>query len=498
MAQQLVYKVRDLSGGAQMKVGDFLVGRDEFRRLVNFNLDTIGEITKVTGYSLRGNEVDGLSSILGASAFYYPGNQKQIMVGDNGVSSEGYIFDPSTDTWTAQSLSLTSGAKAEFCSYLGGLFMVNYSDATRFYDGTTWSIETNVTSAPKARYITAMLDRVYLLNLEDNGSKVQASSLAAEDYTITWDTGATGPNFLVSPKDGEDIMGGGVNSYRLLIFKESTLWLYDLTNLIRVPGAPGTNSHRSIVNVGKHTLYFHKTGVYDLVGNDSVLVSRSVQEIIDGVQAGQLGDICAYNKGDHYVCYLGDIYNADTNLAIERCVIDYDVALRKWRIGSLAHSPLVFNTYRDDRSDLTYDEADYEYDYVDKNYDSLVSASDNVFFGDNSGVVYTLDNSQTYSGTTINAFFETPNYFPTGGTTEAIYRQVYVYTNSRRLRLYYSIDDLVWLPLNKYEHKNGYIIYHFPPQTISNRIRFKGVDSSSGKKVAIKGWDIVYSPQPLN
>jgi len=58
----------------------------------------------------------------------------------------------------------------EFCTFLDGLFMCNYTDATRYYDGTSWSQITNVTDAPKAKYIANYNDRLYLANIDISGT----------------------------------------------------------------------------------------------------------------------------------------------------------------------------------------------------------------------------------------------------------------------------------------------------------------------------------------
>jgi len=496
-----IYSVRDLSGGLNRAVSEFLQAKDEFRRLANWCLDDIGGLKKTYGYVQRGSNITNATSILGLTPFYYGSNKKQLAVVDLSTgSSDVYVYDSGSNSWNAEGLSLSSGAEAEFANFLDGLFMVNYSDATRFYDGSTWYTTTNVTGAPKSKYIMSYRDRLYLLNLDVSGtahqSRVAYSSLPDDSYHITWDMSSDGQWFDVSPKDGDQIMGVGKNFDRLLIFKENTLWRYDTNTLYQFPGAVGTNSHRSIQNVLDWTIYFHKTGIYGVRYNEVVKLSRPVDEFIEGVSAVNLDRVCAYTDNDHYIIYLGDINNTRTGLKVENCVLDLDVAKMRWAERSLNKSPLVFATYRYDRSEVDYDDSSVTYDDADTFYDGLASAEDMIFFGDNTGKVFMLDKSTTtQDGSAITAMFESPNYYFAGIHLKGELQAVKFYLrNARRIRLYYSIDDKPWMPAVPYRVDGENIIYNFKRGTIANRIRFKGIDNGTGKNAKVLGWDIFYTP----
>jgi hypothetical protein len=603
----LVYPVRDLSGGTNLLSNDFLHGQDELGLIVNWDLNKLGSIQKIFGYSSYGERVHDAINVLGIGNYYYSGGQAQLLgidFGSGAVSpsssaspslspsssasssespsptpsssaspsnspsfspsastspsssaspsnspsdspsqsespsnspslspstsqspsvspslspsssaspsfaystAEIFVFNPADNTWTDQNQELTSGSKIEFCTYLDGVFAVNFSDATRYYNGTSWSTSTNVTSAPKAKYVISFNDRLYLAYLDISATtyscRVLASSLPDDSYNITWDTSSSGPFFDVSPLDGDVITGLSRNFNRLLVFKENSLWKYDGSTLSQFPGAPGTNNSRSIQNIREYTLYFNPSGVYGLVysssdSGDSVkLLSRAIQPIIDGVQSVNLDRICSYTKGDHYYLFLHDVINEEEGINITNCLVDLDVSRMRWSVRSLSKTPTVFGTYRNSRTEITYNDTDTEYDYANQAYDGYTSAQDFIYFGDDTGRVYQIDTSYDFDGDVINSYFETTNYYIAGIQAKAELQAVKIYTDKgRRCKFYYSVDDGPWKPIIRYEYRNGEIYYTFESGQIINHIKLKCTDNSTGDRSAIKGFDYVYTP----
>lgn len=485
-----------------MSVSPFMVSSDELYLINNWDLEELGALRKVTGYVQRGNSISGATDIAGLTPFYYGNNQKEVVAVDNDSAIDMYVFDPSDDTWTAQSLSFTTGTRFEFATFLDGLFAVNRTDVPYFYNGSAWSTTTNLSGVPKARYVLPFLDRLYLANLDvasvEHPSRVAISTLPDSSYNVSWDMSDTGLYFDVSPKDGDVIKGLGKNFNRLLIFKEETLWRYDTNTLYQFPGAPGTNNSRTIVNVLDYTIYFYKDGVYGVRGNEVVKLSRAIQPIIDGVQSINLEKLCAYKKGDYYIIYLDDVVNTKEDISIDKCIAILDVARMRWSIGTLAHKPAIFAQYRDDRSEVTYDDSSYEYDYADKSYDGLVSAEDFVHFGADNGKIYQIDDDDSdFDGTRIRAYFETHNYFVAGVHARAQFQAVKMYVKQgKRTKFFYSIDDGPWKPIIKYKLFKKEIYFEFGKNVVGNRVKFKGIDNSSGQGNKVHGFDVFYTPLP--
>lgn len=443
-----------------------------------------------------------MSKIMGMTHFYYTDNQKFIVANDDTTKTDMLVFDPGPGTFTPQGLNLTKDYKFEFATYLDGLFCVNYADATMFYNGTTWSTSTNVTNAPKSKYIIPYGDKLYLLNIDVSGTKhpsrVAMSSLPDPDaYTITWDMGSTGNYFDIKPKDGDEIKGGAVNSNRLLIYKENSVWRYDTNTLVEISGLPGTNNHRSIQTLMGWTIHFHQSGIYGVNGSEYQKLSRDIQPIIDGVNSLSLDKLCSYVDGDNYCLYLGDISNTLENISIENCVVKLNMTSNIWTVETMQDVPTVFSQYRDDRADLTYDDETIEYDYYDKNYDATMSAKDYIFFGTEDGGVFKLnDEVNTQNTYKIRSYAETWNHYPNGvhGLFQAHALKFYM-DNATRVKLAYSIDDEPWKPIIRYVSKPGYIYYQFKSGIIGNRIRFRISDNSTGERVKIYGIDVFYTPQ---
>ncbi len=499
-----LFPIRDISGGMNMVMSPLQNNPDEMQMLVNFAGDYIGGIRKSPGYTTRGSAVTGVTSVLALTNFYYGDNIKQVAVMQGAASADAYVYTSNTGVWTAQSMSLTSNVKPEFATFLDGLFMVDYSDATRYYDGTTWLTTTNVTDAPKARIVTSYGDKLYLGNTVIGStsyeSRVNMSSLPDTSYNITWDTSNTGNWFDVQPKDGDKIKAFAKNSGRLLIFKENTLWRYDTNSLTQISGAPGTNNCRTVKEIATFgvTVYFHKSGIYLINGTEVTLLSRKIQPIIDGVSSINLDKLCAYTSGDYYCIYLGDISNTYENLTINNCAVIFDIARsRIVSVESLAHNPTMYASYRDDRSEMTYESADDYYESSEDTYNGLVTASDSIYFGADNGRVYQIGNTQaTHSGTTISATFQTHNYYPAGIHARTQFKALKFYIQQcKRIRLYYSIDDAPWRPMGKVQTNDHEIYYEFPEQVHGNRIKFKGVENSVGVYSKVLGIDIFHAPQ---
>jgi len=499
-----VLQVHDLSDGTNILSTDFISSPTEMDLIVNWNMKKLGALKKDSGYSSRGNHVTDVTEVLGLASYYYSIGQKQLAVLGKDASSDVYVFNPSTNSWTAQGQGLTSGAKAEFAIFLDKLFMVNGEDSNLVYDGSSWSTTGEVLNSPKAKYVISYMDRLYLLNLANNPSRVLMSTVADFTYAISWDNTINGPYFDVSPEDGDEITGCTINFNRLLIFKEKGLYRYDTNGLFQFPVVPGTASPRSIKNCLDFTLYFHPTGIWSIKGNYYIganateKVSRPIQPIIDGESSTNLDRICAWVDGDHYICYLGDVNNPEEDIYIENCIVDLDVARMKWKVGSLNIVPRVSTNYRDDRSSVTYDSSDINYDNADKTYDGLVSAKDFIYMGDNNGDVYVWDNSYTFNGSTINSYFITHNYYPAGIHARFQLQALKVYSRKgRRCRFFYSVDDGPWKPIVKYEYRNGEIFYTFEQSIVVNRIKLKCVDNSTGDRPEIKGFDIFWTPSQI-
>jgi len=146
-----------------------------------------------------------------------------------------------------------------------------------------------------------------------------------------------GNYFFIGREDSDVGMGLGINSDRILAFKRFSLYKYQKTSnvatdtLIKVKGAPGTTSQRSVISFGDDTFYFSDTGIWKFNGVSSVLVSTPVQEVIDGISDSSKTNVVAWQERDRIMkMYVGDVSNTETELTINDCVICHDTLTNSW------------------------------------------------------------------------------------------------------------------------------------------------------------------------
>lgn len=495
------YPLFDFSAGVNLNVSRLLMADNECFKIENGELENIGSVKKVRGYVQRGDDVSTGYDILGlCSAFKSDGTQKQIAVANGAATSDAYTFNPVNSTWTPHGLGLSLGSKAEFEYFLDGFFMVNYSEATRYNNLTAWDLVTNVTNAPKAKYIKQYLSRIYLGYVNYGGtaypSRIVYSDLPAggPPLTISW-TNATN-YFDVDNDDGDVIKGLAENANRLLIFKENSLQRYDTNSRYKVPGCPGTVSNRSIVNIQGWTVYFHSTGIWGYNGTTSTLLSRKISDLIEGIPTINFINSCAFGSGDHYYLYVGDVYNYRAGLNIPKCIIDMDLAKSAFAWRSINKEPTVFSEYRDDRSRITYDDATVTYDDANVMYNGLISAEPRIYFGASDGAVYQTDTGNDYDGDSIAYIVETKDFYFNLPSNYKLLQKVQVYMKySLGAAIQYRMDDGDWKTLGKLSKSQTELI--FPAASRCKRVRFRIMEMSTGGQFSFEGLDVFYTVEGL-
>lgn len=501
MEKNLIHETHiDFSGGVNQYPGALLGAENEVDILENGELDQFGPVRKVKGFKRNGNVINSNYQVLGlVGASNSSGTRKLIAINDGASNSDAYTYNPTNGAWTPHGLSLTTGANAEFEQYLDGFFMVNFDDATRWNNLTQWYTTTNVTNAAKAKYIKLYLSRIYLAYVNSGGStypsRITYSDLpSGTPLTLTWND--TVNYFDVDPEDGDVIKGLGVNSNRLLIFKENSLHRYDTNSRYKVPGCPGTVSNRSIQNIQGWTLYLHSTGIWGYDGTTSRLLSRGLRDIIKGISTRNFSKACAWVKNDHYYLFVGDVINLEKNINISNCLIDYDITKNALCWRSLSKEPTVFTTYKDDRSSTTYNSASVTYNNADQTYNGLVSSDERVFFGDSLGSVYQFDIGNTMADTDIPFTLETQEYYLGNPSLHKLLRKITVYADGgRQAVIQYKMDGKDWKSLGKL--KNRFTELEFPAGSRCQYVKFRILESSSGDSFSFEGFDIYFQPDSL-
>lgn len=490
----------DYSGGIQQSVGRIIASENEYPLLINGELATVGPVKKIKGCLQKGADVNSGYDILGAVAGYKSdGTTRHIVVADGASNSDAYTYNPTTNVWTPHLLSLSSGSKAEFEYFLDGFFMVNFTEATRFNNYAAWSTSTNVTSAPKARYIKLYLSRLYTAYVVDGGSTYTSRIIYSDlpsgsPLSLTWNNAVN--YFDVDPDDGDVIKGLSVNSNRLLIFKEKALYRYDTNTLYKVPGAPGTVSQRSIKELQGVTLYLHSSGIYLYDGSTSKLISRKIKDIIKGISTRSLSNACAYATGDHYYLYVGDVLNTEANINIPKCVIDYDISKNAFVLRSIHHEPTIYYVYRDSRSGVTYDDATITYSNAETTYNGLLNSEDRVFFGTMDGEVHQDNTGTSFNGDDIAFTLETKDYYLGYPASYKLFSKVIVFVNGvKSCTIQFKLDDGDWKTLGKITQTQTEL--DFPAGCRGKRVKFRVLESSQSDGFTFEGLDVYFSPEGL-
>lgn len=387
------------------------MSKNQVLRAQNVVSDTIGSFTKRLGYTQIGAQMTSAKDILMNVEFQYgvTPTRKHIVVCDAATESEVYVL--SGTTWTQQAQNLTAGAKARGTDFVDYFFLVNYSDATRSYSGSAWSTSTNVTSAPKAKFIESYRNRLYLgycnVSATAYPSRVYYSSLPANDGSITWDT--TNDWFYVETQDGNQISALAKNKIYLIIFKENSMFRYDgtyaSTSLKPMSWKLGAVSQESVVLDENLILFYSRKGVAMSLGGEPKIISKPIQPIIDRVNQANLGGICAGIEGNHYYCYVGTLTSAlpGDSAVLTKVMLDYDINQNLWTYHTIPDEPQAFGTYTS-------------------------SGAKKLSFGDANGEVFTLNEGSDDDGTAISTELEFI-LWPSGPETTSVLQSIYFFGN---------------------------------------------------------------------
>ena len=308
----------------------------------------------------------------------------------------------------------------------------------------------------------------YTVNTID--SDQQITLVEAMKNTATGSTYWVGSNWFDARRsDGDTIKGLGENDNKLLVFKKESLFRYDEKELRRVKGAVGTTSHRSITNVRENTYYFHDTGVYRYDSLSTFLISRPIQDWIDGISSSSYDSIVGWKDGDILYMFVGDISNTAKGISLTNAILIYDTAAQAWDIGMLNNTIKVAS-------------------------ETTVSGTRTVFLGDTSDKVIIWNSGTADITAPIPWSFSTIYHFPGGVYNVVDFEKAEVHTiDGRGISLYYklyganSIDNQ-WQPLG--DINDDVTTFYFKRGTRGRGIAFKFQENSTRSPTVLGRIDI--------
>ena len=290
--------------------------------------------------------------------------------------------------------------------------------------------------------------------------------------TATGSTYWVGSNWLdVRTNDGDILRGIGENDNKVLLFKRDSLFKYDERELRRVKGVPGTTSHRSIVNVRENTYYFHDTGIWRYDGVTSFLVSRPIQDWIDGISVSDFPNVVGWADEDLIYWAIGDIVNADKDINITNGVLILDTAAQAWSIGKFAQKITCTTT-------------------------AVETNARNVYLGTTTDEVLTWHSGNAHISAPIEFQADTVFHFPGQAYNVVEFVKCEVYTLSGRgISVYYKLFgtnkiDTEWRPLGDINNDVTELV--FPRGTYGRGVAYRFSEISTRVPILLGRIDTYY------
>lgn len=482
MANKLI---PNLSGGINSKTSPLILKDTECEVILNYNLDTLGALTKRLGYiAYASRPVAANKTCYGLYQYTNSDTSNettQVYVANNSGDTQTVIYYNSSGTWTSSLATLTASLKTRFATFLNYVFAVNGTDAMTSsinVNGGAWGT-TNCVTGVYPKFISVFQDRIYCArgSAASHKSRVWFSSLPSTASTpvITWDT--TNDYFDINPDDGDEITALENNGNRLLMFKNRALyrWTYGTTEPDRLLGM-GTSSQECVktnFDLGL-TFFANDYGVYAYGGERPKLISRKIQKYIDAVSdwTNVFGEV----DNDHYYLFVGDLsVDIDgTTRTLSNAMLVYHISLDAWTVYTLG-------------TKVTW-------------MARLIATSpiEGIYFGDNTGRTYQFlsgtSDLTAGSATDIHGEILTKEYLLQMPNETSVQDVTVMSTQRVNAVVKYQLDRAGdWKPLKSLI--NRFTRLFMPKIGKCCSIRFKVYDSSKNTSV-IEGFNIKHSPLP--
>ena len=458
----MIYTTLYNSEGINRNASSFLNREGEMVDIQNLISTKIGILKKTGDYELKNTQITASKNMLGGVDFVRASGTHTHVVAIDGSSNAGIYIDVG-GTWTSQSQSLTKDNKVRFAfsPVLDTLFAVNYADATRSYNGSSWSTSTNVTSCPKAKYVYAFGDRIYVLNcvVGSDSYPARAYRSSTVESSLTWDT----TNEWVSFYDV--INGVGRNGTSMFVGCENSCWIWTTEDVKYKASGHGCVSHDGIADYGDFTFFPASDGIYAYDGAKDLKISLPVQDFWDAIPTANLSDVQAKVLNHILYVYIGDVTVG--GLALTNVVLAYNILQNSWFRLSLSENVEDMHLYTD-------------------------SEGKKLFFGNDDGEVFELFSSETQNTGVFTSYIETPWYYGSGPLIIDDYKELWGHGKQLSgLKAKYKVDDGGWQSIGEL---NGFSdIIRF--KAVGKRIKFLLEETSKNNLFELHSIEIGFRPR---
>ena len=485
-----------------------------------------------------------MASILGLSHLNTNSTSLSKIVSTYG--GEFFVYSPGTNTWTGQSFAVSTTEKVEMEMYLDKLWCVNGNDATRSYDGTTWTVPTDI---PIAKYIKRYLSRLYLgyctypagtiwpsrvfysdlpennvlkWGLESGSDLVQTTNTStitsAGSTFITNNIEVGDPFFITSGTNTGTYTIAVVDSETQLTLVETlpytqsgcTFWCGDNWFDVNTDDGDfvngmGENSNRLLV-FKQDSLYRYGDGVLSKCEVPTGTISnRSV--------ANLRGYTLWFGRDGIYR------YNGVSGEIVSNGIVDYIEGIAGSSFSNIAattkdnHYYAIMGTLTNSDEDISITNAMVDYDISQDNFHFLSLAHTpkvfssfiengvrNLYFGTDNAKVFQLFSGNADGGVAIPVSVVTKQYFPSGPEYLNTFKKILVFsTNGMGVNIQYKIlgnpdsKKDSWTNVGSI-HQDYFEIELNPSISRGRGIQFRFSESSTNEPFVIEGISVFYVP----
>jgi len=463
-----------------------------------------------------------------------------------------FIYNEGTNLWEPQTQGLSTTAKVEWENFCDKWWMVNYDDATRYYDGSSWTQPPDV---PQARYIKRFNNRLYLGNCKyptisgfsgttEWPSRIFYSDLP-ENKEITWGLEAgtdlvqtanssvvtsasalfetrnieTGDPFFITSGANQGVYTvDSVDSETQITLVEtldnsatgSHYWVGDNWADINTDDGDvimglGENSNRLLI-FKQDSLYRYSSFVWTKVPGGAGTVShRSI----------------ANWRGNTYYFHRDGIYKYDgvSSTLISNAIQDYIDGISGSFFSNICgttkrnHYYAIVGDITNSEKDISISNAMIDYDISQKHFyfhsladvprvftGFLESGIKNLYFGTNEEKVFKWLDGNSDAGEPIHVELETRTYYPVGPEYINQFHRILIFTqNGMGLKIQYKIvgnpdrDQDVWESIGNI-HGDYFEKRLEPSKSRGRGIKFRISESSTLKPFLLEGITVFYTP----
>jgi len=297
--------IASFSGGLNTTSNPLSLEENEIREVQNMDYDKFGSVIKRNGYTALNTSAFNSGATWNSLHYFERSDDIDYLIGTCG--NKLAKMDALDGTWDdiTGSLTITAGTTnfMRWITFKDTAFGTNNVDLpvkwTGTGDGALW---TTVSLLTKAKYTETFENYVFLANVTVDGTQHTTRLYwSCINEPETWDAADFNE---IGYKDGQQITGIKSLGDRLVIFKESSIWVAFFTGSSDIPftfqrtqSDVGCVSGGSIQAANNALLFANSDGLYFFDGNNSDKLSNKINNTINNFKNTQFPHIVSALQG---------------------------------------------------------------------------------------------------------------------------------------------------------------------------------------------------------